>query len=397
MILGVLADVGADLGAIATQVQAVLHDEFHVDIKKVTEAGIAGTRVTVEAHEHHHDEKPKLKPRRRRHKPQHHHRNLADILALLEHAPQAEAARLAAEVFRTLAAAEAAVHGTTPDEVHFHEVGAVDAIVDIYGSCLALVQLGVTEVAVSPLPEGHGTIACAHGIMPIPAPATAELLKGHPVMRVDEPFELVTPTGAALLMTWKRLFPASASATVPVQNGVGFGQRKLKNRPNLLRAMLSERSKVEGEKVEGEHGVSSTFDLQPSTSGLVQLETNIDDATPEVLAYTMECLFEARALDVWFTPIIMKKGRPATQLSVLCHASKASAMEQIIFAETPTLGIRRLYVERTTLERTCEPVQTPYGPINVKKTLHGTKPEYGDCSRIARKHNLPLRIVQRFV
>ncbi|MCL1856919.1 MAG: nickel pincer cofactor biosynthesis protein LarC [Kiritimatiellaeota bacterium] len=377
MILGALSDLGADLGAIATQLHAILPDHFHIDIQKVTEGGIAGTRVTVDAHDHHdHD------GHEGHH--HHHHRGLSDILAMLEHAPHEAAARLAAEVFRTLAVAEATVHGTTPEAIHFHEVGAVDAIVDIYGSCLALFQLGVTEVAVGALPEGHGTVTCAHGVMPIPAPATAELLKGHSIQRVDEPFELVTPTGAALLMTWKKQFPAVSPVGVPVRSGIGFGQRTLNARPNLLRAMLSQ-------KVD-----SDLPAFQPSSlSALLQMETNIDDATPEVLAYTVERLLEAGALDAWHTPIIMKKGRPATQLCALCSAAAADALSRIIFRETPTLGIRRFPVERTALERTVETVETPYGALRVKKTPHGAKPEYEDCRRIALAHDLPLHAVQR--
>jgi uncharacterized protein (DUF111 family) len=231
MVLGVLADLGADLGAIATQVHAILHDHFHIHIVKETIGGIAGTKVNVALHDddgHHHNH--------------HHHshgRNLPEIVAMLSSAPQHDAAQLAIKVFKRLAEAEAAVHGTTTDKVHFHEVGAVDAIVDIYGSCLALFQLGVTSVSVGPLPEGYGTVKCAHGVMPIPAPATARLLEGHPCERVDEPFELVTPTGAALLMTWKDEFPAIPSPVASAKSGYGFGQRTLKGRPNLLRGTLS--------------------------------------------------------------------------------------------------------------------------------------------------------------
>ena len=255
MMLSVLADLGADLGAIATQVHAILPDHFHIHVAKETIGGIAGTRVSVELHEHHHHgDNAECRMQNAEKSHDHHHgesaekthrhhhshgRNLPEIIEMLSSAPQHDAAQLAIKVFKRLADAEAAVHGTTADKVHFHEVGAVDAIVDIYGSCLALVQLGVTSVSVGPLPEGYGTVKCAHGIMPIPAPATARLLVGHPCERIDEPFELVTPTGAALLMTWKEEFPESHRPVTDVASGYGFGQRTLKSRPNVLRATLS--------------------------------------------------------------------------------------------------------------------------------------------------------------
>ena len=423
MILGALSDLGADLGAIATQVHAILPDPFHLHIAQETIGGIAGTRVSVELqkHHHHHDEsvignqcsvisntdnRLPITDHRQPITDHHHHhgRNLPEIIAMLSSAPQHDAAQLAIKVFCRLAEAEAAVHGTTADKVHFHEVGAVDALVDIYGSCLALIQLGVTSVSVGPLPEGHGTVTCAHGVMPNPAPATARLTTGHPCERIDEPFELVTPTGAALLMTWKEEFPETRTPVASVKSGYGFGQRTLTSRPNLLRATL-------GTVISNQYSVISNVDTrQPTassqapitdyrlpitdhTGSVLCLQTNLDDVSPEVLGYTLEKLLEAGALDAWFTPIQMKKNRPGVMLSALCDASQADALRHIIFRETGTLGIRQTTLERTVLERRTETAQTPYGPVRMKVTEFGAKPEYEDCKRLAEQHGVPLRNV----
>jgi hypothetical protein len=408
MILGALADLGADLGAVVTQVRATLPDHFHVAIEKLTLAGLRGTRVSVDVHEHGHEHAhphghgaghghghahshdDKVAHAHHGHSAAHDHdgrarfRNLPEILKLLRVSPQVpHAAELAAATFRRLAEAEAAVHGTTVEEVHFHEVGAVDAIVDILGSCLALEQLGVTAVSVGPLPEGQGTLTCAHGVMPIPAPATSELLRGHPVTRVEEPFELVTPTGAALLMTWKSLLPAPTVYTA-IRNGIGFGQRTLNSRPNLLRATLAEPADATA--------------VAPTPGDVLLLETNLDDCPGEWLGAAMERLLAAGALDVWFTPIQMKKCRPAVLLSVLCNPDGASALKAILFAETTTFGIRECVVHRTVLDRRTALVETPYGPVRVKiGSRNGAdsvvQPEFEDCRRLAQQHGVSVRTV----
>lgn len=431
MVLGALADLGADLGAIATQLRTAIPDHFHLRIDRVVEAGLRGTRVSVDVHdhdapedhghghsrghghghghEHHHGddahghepahahghehahghghEADRRAPRPAERHDAHEHaqfRNLPAILDILRRSPQVpRAAELAAATFRRLAEAEAAVHGTTPDQVHFHEVGAVDAIVDILGSCLALEQLGVAAVSVGPLPEGQGTLTCAHGVMPIPAPATAELLRGHPVVRVDEPFELVTPTGAALLMTWKSLLPASG-AYAAVRHGVGFGQRALTSRPNLLRATLAE----------------AVSEAAAATAGdqVVLLEANLDDCPGEWLGAAMEKLLAADALDVWFAPIQMKKHRPGVLLSVLCEPGRAEALKGVVFTETTTFGIRESMRSRTVLARRVVLAETPYGPVRVKiGSRNGidtiAQPEFEDCRRAAERHGVAVRAV----
>ncbi len=398
MILGALADLGADLDDVTARVRAALPEAFHVATETLTLAGLRGTRVTVEipahSHSHGHDAAHGHDGHAHDHDHAHGHahdheassrfRNLPEIVKLLEAATQVpRAAALAAATFRRLAEAEASVHGTTVDQVHFHEVGAVDAIVDIFGACLALEQLGVTAVSVGPLPEGQGTLTCAHGVMPIPAPATAELLRGHPVERVDEPFELVTPTGAALLMTWKDLLPAPA-AYIPVRNGLGFGQRTLRSRPNLLRATLAE-------------PVSRTAEPARSDAVLL-LETNLDDCPGEWLGIALERLLAAGALDVWHTPVQMKKNRPGVLLSVLCEASMADTLKAVIFAETTTFGIRECELRRTALDHRSETVDTPYGPVRVRtgswQGVHlAAQPEYEDCRRLSGQHGIAARVV----
>lgn len=400
MILGALADLGADLGAVITQVRAALPDHCHVGIERLTLAGLRGTRVSVDVHTHDRTSEPEHDhvhghghahkhgdedaARHGNHDEGVHCRNLPEILKLLQASPQIpRAADLAIATFHRLAAAEAAVHGTTVDKVHFHEVGAVDAIVDILGACLALEQLGVTAVSVGPLPEGQGTLTCAHGVMPIPAPATAELLRGHPVVRVDEPFELVTPTGAALLMTWKELLPAPTAYTA-VRNGVGFGQRTLRSRPNLLRATLAE---PVAEAVAA--GISGDVLL---------IEANLDDCPGEWLGAALERLLAAGALDVWHTPIQMKKNRPGVLLSVLCEPTTSDALKAIVFAETTTFGLRDRAARRTVLDRRTELVDTPYGPVRVKvgsrQGVHlAAQPEYEDCRRLSEQHHVAVRTV----
>lgn len=309
------------------------------------------------------------------------HRGLREIRALIEGSPlpasvKAESAR----VFQRLAEAEALVHGTTPDQVHFHEVGALDAIIDIVGACLGLDMLAVKSVSLGPLPLGHGTVQCAHGILPVPAPATVELLKGFPVTPIDEPFETVTPTGAALLTTWKTqdAFP-SGSRILKV--GQGFGARALNGRPNILRAMLME-----------------TMDVSPDTDACLALECNLDDLTPELTGSLMKRLLDAGVLDVFLTPAQMKKQRPGILLTVLCRLEQRAAMLDLIFRESTTFGIREYPVQRTVLARRHEFVETPFGRVRVKigrwKGADITvSPEYEDCLRAAESAGAPVRAV----
>lgn len=377
MILSSLVDLGvrpADLN----EPLASLGD-FHVSLEahRHTEHGMHGTRLTVHAHEHSHEQGG-----HHPHENSHHHRHLSDIRTMVTTAklPE-EVKRRSLAVFERLAQAEASVHGTTPEEVHFHEVGALDSIADIVGSCLALHLLHIDHIGCSPLPQGHGVIECAHGIFPNPPPGTLELLKGFPVSHADEPFELVTPTGAALLSTWRSLdrWPDSWSIKAI---GHGFGQRKLNLRPNLLRAIILEEPIV-----------------APADPDLcLVLETNIDDTTPELVGALVPKLLAAGAYDAFTTAIQMKKQRPGTLLTILCTPDLKSVMLDLVFTESTTFGVREHLTRRTMLEREMIQVRTAYGPIGIKiGRWHGTSvtasPEYEDCLKAAKQHGVPVRLV----
>jgi len=365
MIVAALLDAGADADALRAGLSSLKLTGYDIRIERTVKQGLAATRFIVELDRAH----------------QHSHRHLKDIKAILERASIAEVVReRAVAVFEQLAQAEAEVHGTTVDKVHFHEVGAVDAIVDVVGACLALKSLDVRRVVCSPLPLGSGTVECEHGIMPVPAPATSRLLIGVPIATTDEPGELTTPTGAALLSTL-----ASGYGPIPPMTlsavGCGAGARDGRRRANILRVLLGCETAGNGADVDG----------------IVQLETNVDSATPEVLGHCMERLMAAGALDVFATPIQMKKWRPGVLLTVLASPSKAAEMEQILFAETGTIGIRWQVMSRTKLPRRHETVRTPYGEVRMKIAEAGGRtlasPEYEDCKSAAAANRVPLRDV----
>jgi len=346
---------------------------YDLHIQRVTRGGIAATDVDVVLHESEAG----------------HGRRLEDIAALLAESVLSEAVRRnALAVFTRLADAEAKIHGTTPDEIHFHEVGAVDAIVDIVGSCLLLEMLGIERVQMSALPCGMGTIVCAHGVLPVPAPATLELLAGFPVYPVNIKGELVTPTGAALLTT---LADPKTAGVMPamriMRSGYGAGKKQLDpNRPNLLRVVVGE--------------TEDSADKTPLT--IAVLETNVDDQNPEGFELLMERAFAAGALDVFFAPIQMKKNRPATLVTVLCPTDKAEVLAGVLFRESGTFGVRVREQKRLTLERSWQTVTTEYGDIRLKVgTWQGEEvsvsPEYEDCKAAALAHSVPLRLVYEAV
>lgn len=321
------------------------------------------------------------------------HRGLREIRALLSAESLPKRAReLAVDVFERLAQAEAKIHGTTPDAVHFHEVGAVDAIVDILGACLALHQLNIEAVDVGPLPLGSGCLRCDHGIMPIPAPATAELLIGHPVCTTAERTELVTPTGAAVLMSWKALAPAAAKRTLQIiRSGYGFGARTLESRPNLLRATILEPTEPADAPAANNSPVDGAECLQV-------IETNLDDCPAEWIGALYDRLPALGALDIWTTPAGMKKSRPGIQLSVLCRTADAQTLAEALFADIPTLGLRFRPVFRLALQRRQETVRTPYGTVRIKIGMLGGRcltraPEFQDCLQCAREHGISPRMV----
>lgn len=363
MALGALLDAGLPLEALRAELAKLDLSGWSLAAERGTRAFLAGTRALVDA-----PEQPT-------------HRHLADVQAIIGRSALAPAVQeRSLRVFARLAEAEGQVHGIPAEQVHFHEVGALDAIVDIVGVVAGLHMLGVEAVYASPLPLGHGWVRAAHGQLPLPAPATLALLAsvGAPTIPDDLPFELVTPTGAALLAALAEFRrPPMRVARV----GYGLGKRDTP-RPNALRVWLGE----------------ADVQAQQDNNALVLLETNIDDQPAEQLAYAAEQLLALGALDAWLAPILMKKGRPATLLSALVPAALEDAAVALIMRETSTLGVRRRPTERHVAGREVVEVQTPLGPVRVKRKHWrgddlGAAPEYEDCARLARAHNLPLREV----
>lgn len=364
MSLALLADLGADLESVADQIRQADAGPFKIIAKKSESKGISGTTVTVEAEE------------------QHHHRHLPDILQIIENSGLEYPARLlAVDTFKRLADAEGKVHGISADKVHFHEVGAMDSIVDILGACAALHMLAVDAVQVGTLPVGTGTVKCAHGVMPVPVPAAAELLSGHPILPSDEPNEMVTPTGAALLMQWKQSFKPSHKASCELMRvGYGIGQKDM-GRPNIIRGMIL---------------TDSELDLL--CDECIELQTNLDDTTPEQVAWLQRRLLDQGALDVISEPVSMKKDRTGILLTVLAKPIDVSALKEIIFRESTTLGVRESFKTRTILKRKTVKVETEYGTVRVKTGLLGNEavthaPEYEDCAKLAGDQGVPFKMI----
>ncbi len=398
MILGALVELGVSRDELKDALSSLPVGNFDIVAEPAESRHITGVRLSVvveghaeaaepadpvDSHPHSH-----LHPHSHEHghdhghdgEHRHEHHALSDIVAMLEASalPPPVIARALA-IFRSLGQAEAKIHGVPVEDIHFHEVGAADSIIDITGSCWALERLGVQSVSVGPIPLGHGAIRCAHGVYPNPAPATIELIHGLPVTQVDEPFELVTPTGAALLAGW-RTTDKVPSGSVLVKAAYSIGRRVLHHRPNVLRASLYEA--VES----AEHDTC------------VMLECNLDDTTPELVGVLMDEVLAAGALDVTCSPVTMKKQRPGLVLSVLVEPSRREVVIDRIFRGSTTFGVREYTVQRTKLARRFEAVDTPYGLVNVKVgTWKGEvitrSPEMSDCQRIAAEKGVSVRAV----
>ena len=366
MILGALIDAGLDPALLRGRLESLAVQGFSLRVEKCTKKGLAATQVTVDLDDQ--AEQP--------------HRHLKHIRQIIDDSQLTPGVKeRALDVFQRLAEAEAGVHGTTIEKVHFHEVGAVDAIVDIVGACIGLEALGVDRVVCSPIAVGSGTVVCAHGELPVPAPATARLLQGVPLASCDEVGELTTPTGAALLTTLADSFGPIPSMCITA-TGYGAGRREGRRRPNVLRLVL---------------GTAAASDDDTGDEIMV-LEANLDDTRPETIGYVMDRLFEAGALDVFSTPIGMKKNRPAVLLTVLAEPARVAECEDLLFAETTTFGVRRHLTQRTKLQRTHETVTTRFGPIRVKVGRRSgrkvtAQPEYEDCRAAAERHQVALRTV----
>lgn len=367
MTLGALVDAGADLATIQSLIDSLELPSCQLVAKPVKKLGFRASQITVE------------------HEPEHRHRHLHQITKMIEGSrlsPRQQ--ELAKRIFRRLADAEAKVHGSTIEKVHFHEVGAVDSIADVVGAAIGFDLLGIEKVVCSPIPTGHGFITIAHGRVSVPAPATAELLRGVPLAPSNVEFELTTPTGAAIATALAESFgPVPAMKIEHI--GYGAGQKELAEQPNMLRLLV-------GEAV-------AASDNAPETSDTIWvLETNLDDISGEVIGYTTTQLFAAGALDVYTTAIGMKKNRPGVKLTVLCGRADLEKVEPILFRETTTLGVRRWEAQRHKLERAAHSVDTPFGQIAGKlRRLPGQPPqfapEYDDCARAAAEHHVPLQAV----
>ncbi|MCH7870335.1 MAG: nickel pincer cofactor biosynthesis protein LarC [Planctomycetes bacterium] len=363
MIVGALIDAGADTDALRQGLTALGLRGYTLSIEPVTKQGFAATRFRVDL------ENTGTQP----------HRHLSDILGIIDRSGLPESVRsTASRVFTRLGEAEAKVHGGSIEQVHFHEVGAVDAMLDIVGAVLALDLLGVDRIVCSPLPVGSGTIHCEHGILPVPAPATAELLMGVPLASTQEEGELLTPTGAALVTTLAEEFgPIPAMMVQSI--GYGAGTRETTLRPNLLRVLIG------GTEDDG------------TTDEITVLETSLDDTAGELIGRCQERLFEAGALDVYTVPIQMKKSRPGVLLTVLCEPRRRSEMERILFAETTTFGVRRHNAIRSKLARRHETVSTSLGEVRIKigerDGIITVSPEYEDCRILAEENHVAVRDV----
>jgi uncharacterized protein (TIGR00299 family) protein len=353
------------------------HDEAHSHGE--THAHSHDKHEHCEAHAHSHDEHEHCDSHAHSHG-----RGFAEIKTLIERSDLSGFVKAhAVSIFRRVAVAEGKIHGKPPEEVTFHEVGALDSIADIVCACVGIEQLRVERVLVSPLHDGRGWIDCAHGQYPIPCTATLEILKGIPVAQIDEPYEFITPTGAAIVAEFGHSFGVMPELRVE-RIGYGIGSRKLPNRPNVLRAILGE--------------ADSSADTSYQTDVVARVETNLDDLSPEITGAVLGKLLEAGALDVFFTPIQMKKNRPGVQLSVICEEHALAKIANLIFSETSSFGIRMDRVNRWKLERKFETVVTPFGGLTVKLGLHAGKivqvaPEFESCRAASDHTGQPLRAV----
>ncbi|CAM3718563.1 TIGR00299 family protein [[Clostridium] scindens ATCC 35704] len=391
MMAAALLDLGADQQALKDALESLPLEGFRIEIGRVKKSGLDACDFAVildSAHENHDHDMEYLHGHgtvhSHSHKGSHEHRGMKEILHIIDNgAMTREAKAIAKRIFGILAQAEAKAHGVPLEEVHFHEVGAVDSIVDIISVAVCLDNLGITECIVPVLYEGCGTIRCQHGILPVPVPAVANIASEHnlDLCITESKGEFVTPTGAAIvaaIRTAKEL-PETFSLR---KIGIGAGKREY-DRPGILRAML-----IEGQASYGRDCIW-------------KLETNMDDCTGEALGYVMDRLFEAGARDVSYTPVYMKKNRPAYQLNVICTEENVKQMEQIIFEETTTIGIRRQQMERSVLARSMETVRTCLGDAQVKVCALGSQirkyPEYQSVVRLCKEHDRSFQEVYQMV
>ena len=363
MILAALIDAGMPAKKLEEMLDGLQLDEFELKTSSINKNGFQATKVDILV--------GKQPPER----------HLKEILEVIQNSSLPEAIQdRATKIFQKIGAVEAGIHNKPVDQIHLHELGGTDTIVDVTGALLALDYLGVSHIYASPIPLGSGFIKGAHGQIPLPAPATMGLLEGLPVRSTEIKAELITPTGAALLAELVEDFSPPPEMKVEAV-GYGAGTRDLPI-PNLLRVMIGETAETGNQNREQ----------------LILLESNLDDLNPEIYPYVMESLFNAGALDVCLVPVQMKKNRPGTQIQVLVEVQKAEEMREILFQETSTLGIRQTQIDRYSLPRNIQEVSTSFGIVRIKVAGEGTKfqkasPEYEDCQKLARENNIPLQQV----
>ncbi len=371
MTLGALIDLGVEPEQLTSELRKIRLPEWHLRVEKVVKRGISATQATVEVRDAGSSQGHGS-----------HGRTMAQITALIEDASLGRGIKdRSLAIFNRLAEAEGKIHGTTPEKAHFHEVGAVDAIVDIVGAVVGFELLGVDEIHASPIPLSHGTVTFSHGTYPVPAPATLEIVKGLPTRSLDVEGETVTPTGAAILATLAAHFGPMPSMRID-RIGYGAGVSDFGDIPNVLR-MVSGQAAAED-------------DAERDTVYVV--EANIDDMNPELYDAALEALFAAGAVDAWLTPIQMKKGRPAITLAALVHRDGLDGATRAIFEHTTTFGVRIGEMSRRCLEREHIEVTTKYGRIRVKVARHQGRittaaPEHDDCRQAAEAHDVPLKQV----
>ena len=383
MILGALIDAGLPLEELREALGSLAIGDVRLRTERVERSGIGATSFTVEggsghthdghdhdAHDHHHHH-------------HHHHRGLSEICEMVDGSSLSETAKERSKrLFRRLAETEAEIHQMAIEKVHLHEVGAVDSIIDIAGAVFGLERLAVDRVVASSLNVGSGTVTCEHGVMPVPAPATARLIEGVPVYSSGPAVELLTPTGALILTDYADAFGRMPPMTIR-QSGYGAGDREFSDHPNLLRVLIGD------EETTG------------SIERVVMIECEIDDMNPQIFGVLMDRLYEAGALDVYYAPIQMKKNRPGTLVSIVARPDDRAALSGIVFSETTTIGVRFIEMDRERLDRESVDVETPIGTVRFKvarrtgsSRVTNAAPEFDDCARLAAEHGLSVKEVQ---
>ena len=369
MTLGAFIDLGVPVKWLKENLDRIPLAGFHVSVDTVIRNGITAKSVQVRVEN---DKKS---------------RDYAQIRSLINNSPLSRNVKqISHDIFERIADAEADIHGCPRDNVHFHEVGGIDAIVDIVGAALCINYLGIKKVVSSSIPLGKGFVTCAHGTLPVPAPATIEILKGVPVYGTKIPYELVTPTGAAIIVTLAESYGEMPDMIIE-KTGYGAGKRDIESIPNLLRVMTGTESCRESGHRSAHH-----------KDTIVVLETCIDDMNPEVFGFLMDRLFEEGALDVYWIPVFMKKNRPGTMVQVLCRKNRKDVLINCILSETSSLGVRYYDAKRCMLPREPVIMKTAYGEIQVKRIVEASGgvrivPEYEVCRKIALEKNLPIRTV----